>query len=613
MEADRTILLINPRGFCAGVVRAIQAVEDAIHAYGAPVYVRRHIVHNSDVVEGLEKKGAIFVQELDDVPDDAVVVLSAHGVSTAVRHAAHDRQLRVVDTTCPLVSKVHQEVVRHYQAGRHIILIGHAGHPEIVGTMGQLPPGAISLVGSEHEVAAINLPPNTLVAYAVQTTFSVNESAHIIACIEQRFKNVQAPRSSDICYATTNRQAAVEQVAPLCDHLIVVGDDISSNANRLLEVGSACGIESGQLVKSGDDIDMALLDNVSTVAVTAAASTPEEGVRSVVDALAHQWGGTVVEIDGRPETAKFKPVDVLVASACPSSGGKFDQKIDTIKRDVDNFLAAALPNKPGAEGRLTDAMRYATIGAGKRLRALLTLAAGELFGAHYPRLLRVACAVECIHAQSLIHDDLPAMDNDDLRRGKPTLHRQYDEATAILAGDALLALAFRIIADEATDPDPAIRATLVMHLADAIGFSGLAGGQMIDLYPSPHPSAADLASCHALKTGKLFDFALLAGGIIGRATPAQRAALSGYSKALGSAFQVRDDILDEVGSEDVVGKKLRKDAQSSRFNAVTALGLEGAIEFCETKAEQCRKISSTFGDRGKFLAHLSDFSISRAF
>jgi len=279
------LLIPAPRGFCAGVDRAIEIVERAIAKYGAPVYVRHEIVHNRFVVEGLKAKGAIFVEELDDVPDGAPVIFSAHGVPKAIPAAATARGLDWLDATCPLVSKVHRQAERQLEAGRHIIFIGHEGHPEVIGTFGQVPEGTMTLVETVDDVATLNFSTDTALAFLTQTTLSVDDTAEIIAALQARYPQINAPRAEDICYATSNRQAAVKAIAPDCDLLFVIGAPNSSNSMRLVEVSDRCGTPA-KLVQRANEIDPAWLDGVTTLGLTAGASAPESLVREVVDFIA---------------------------------------------------------------------------------------------------------------------------------------------------------------------------------------------------------------------------------------------------------------------------------------------------------------------------------------
>ena len=301
-----TVLLASPRGFCAGVERAIAIVERAIASYGRPVFVRHEIVHNRFVVERLEAMGAIFVEELQDVPDDRPVVFSAHGVSRAVVSEARSRKLLYLDATCPLVSKVHHEATRHHTSGRHVLLIGHRGHPEVVGTMGQLPPGAITLVETVEDARTIEVPEPSRLAYTTQTTLSVDEAAGIIAALRRRFPMIHGPKTDDICYATTNRQQAVKAIAPGADLVIVLGSANSSNARRLVEVALAHGARAAILLASARDLDERVLEGVERLGITAGASTPEELVAGLLDALGRRFAVEIEEISVTAETTHFR-------------------------------------------------------------------------------------------------------------------------------------------------------------------------------------------------------------------------------------------------------------------------------------------------------------------
>jgi 4-hydroxy-3-methylbut-2-enyl diphosphate reductase len=300
-----TILLAAPRGFCAGVDRAILIVEKALERFGAPVYVRHEIVHNRYVVEGLEAKGAIFVDELTDVPDGVPVVFSAHGVPKAVPTEAERRQLFYVDATCPLVSKVHREAEHHFEAGRHIILIGHEGHPEVVGTMGQLPEGAVTLVENVAQAERVRISDPAKLAFITQTTLSVDDTAAIVAALQQRFPEIAGPRREDICYATTNRQAAVKAIAAKADAMLVVGAPNSSNSMRLVEVAKVAGCSRAMLVQRAADIDWALLAGVRALGVSAGASAPEVLVQEVIEACRQRFTVAVEEVRVIDEDVHF--------------------------------------------------------------------------------------------------------------------------------------------------------------------------------------------------------------------------------------------------------------------------------------------------------------------
>lgn len=279
------LLIAAPRGFCAGVDRAIEIVERALERFGAPVYVRHEIVHNKYVVDGLRAKGAVFVEELDEVPDGAPVIFSAHGVPRAVPAAATARGLAWLDATCPLVSKVHRQAERQIEAGRHIVFVGHRGHPEVIGTLGQVPEGAMTLIETEEDVAALSFPPGTPLSFLTQTTLSVDDTAGIIAALRQRYPEIAGPRAEDICYATSNRQAAVKAIAGDCQLVLVIGAPNSSNSLRLVEVAQRCGARS-ELVQRASDVRPEWLDGVTTLGLTAGASAPEELVREVVARIA---------------------------------------------------------------------------------------------------------------------------------------------------------------------------------------------------------------------------------------------------------------------------------------------------------------------------------------
>ena len=278
------LLIAAPRGFCAGVDRAIEIVERALQKYGAPVYVRHEIVHNRYVVDSLKAKGAIFVDELDEVPDDAPVVFSAHGVPKTVPAEAERRKMLYVDATCPLVSKVHRQAERQIEKGQHILFIGHVGHPEVIGTMGQVPEGRITLVETVEDVAKLDFSPDDALSYLSQTTLSVDDTREIIRALEERFPQIVAPKAEDICYATSNRQAAVKQIAASCDLVLVIGAPNSSNSLRLVEVADRMGTNA-RLIQRADEIDPSWLEGVGTVGLTAGASAPEKLVREVVDRL----------------------------------------------------------------------------------------------------------------------------------------------------------------------------------------------------------------------------------------------------------------------------------------------------------------------------------------
>ncbi|MBV0913274.1 4-hydroxy-3-methylbut-2-enyl diphosphate reductase [Anianabacter salinae] len=305
------LYLAAPRGFCAGVDRAIKIVEMALQKWGAPVYVRHEIVHNKYVVDGLRAQGAVFVEELDDCPPDRPVIFSAHGVPKAVPAEAARREMVYVDATCPLVSKVHIEAERHHEQGRQMVMIGHAGHPETLGTMGQLPDGEVILVETVDDVAGIEVRDPDALAFITQTTLSVDDTAGIVAALKARVPNIVGPHKEDICYATTNRQAAVKAMAPGCDALLVIGAPNSSNSKRLVEVGAQAGCRYAQLVQRAADIDWRALEGIRSVGITAGASAPEVLVNEVIDAFRARFDVTVKPVVTAEENVEFKVPRVL--------------------------------------------------------------------------------------------------------------------------------------------------------------------------------------------------------------------------------------------------------------------------------------------------------------
>ena len=300
------VLLAAPRGFCAGVERAIKIVEGALEQYGAPVYVRHEIVHNKYVVDELREKGAVFVEELDEAPNDRPVVFSAHGVPKSVPAEAQRRGMFFVDATCPLVSKVHIEAARHHERGLQIVMIGHEGHPETIGTMGQLPEGEVILVETVEDVAALEPRDAEKLAYITQTTLSVDDTAEIVAALTTRFPDIKGPHKEDICYATTNRQAAVKAMAEQIEALVVVGAPNSSNSKRLVEVGANAGCKHAVLVQTAADIDWRWFDTIETVGVTAGASAPEVLVQEVIDAFGARFDVSVEVIETAKEDVVFR-------------------------------------------------------------------------------------------------------------------------------------------------------------------------------------------------------------------------------------------------------------------------------------------------------------------
>ncbi|MEM9579314.1 MAG: 4-hydroxy-3-methylbut-2-enyl diphosphate reductase [Pseudomonadota bacterium] len=310
-KSPLTLYLAAPRGFCAGVDRAIKIVEMALEKWGAPVYVRHEIVHNKYVVDGLKDKGAIFVEELDECPDDRPVIFSAHGVPKAVPSRAEERRMLYVDATCPLVSKVHIEAERHHDRGLQIVMIGHAGHPETVGTMGQLPHGEVLLVEEPADVAQLTVRDPAKLAYVTQTTLSIDDTAAVVDALQARFPDIQGPHKEDICYATTNRQEAVKAMAAKTSAMLVVGAPNSSNSRRLVEVGARAGCSYAQLVQRAADIDWRALGDLGSIGITAGASAPDVLIQEVIDAFRARYDVSVEVVETAVESVEFKVPRVL--------------------------------------------------------------------------------------------------------------------------------------------------------------------------------------------------------------------------------------------------------------------------------------------------------------
>jgi 4-hydroxy-3-methylbut-2-en-1-yl diphosphate reductase len=312
------VLLAEPRGFCAGVDRAIEIVERALEVFGAPVYVRHEIVHNKFVVEDLRSKGAVFVDEVDDAPDGSLLIFSAHGVSQAVRQRANQRGLKVIDATCPLVTKVHLELLRHLKNGDQVVLIGHAGHPEVEGTMGQAPAGSVLLISTPEDAETLVVDNPDKLAYVTQTTLSVDDTTEVITALRRRFPNVQAPKREDICYATSNRQMAVKELAGRVDMVLVIGSKNSSNSNRLREVAERSGCMA-HLIDGPEDIDPSWLEGNARIGVTAGASAPEVLVQRVIDFLRARGASSVARLAVTEENVTFNLPEELRPHA-PAGG-----------------------------------------------------------------------------------------------------------------------------------------------------------------------------------------------------------------------------------------------------------------------------------------------------
>ena len=310
-KLKKTLILAAPRGFCAGVDRAIRIVEVALEKYGAPVYVRHEIVHNKRVVGDLAAKGAVFVKELDEVPTGAPVIFSAHGVAKSVHERAADENMIALDATCPLVTKVHIEAERHEKQGHHIFLIGHAGHPEVIGTMGQVEEGSMTLIETLEDALTVEPPANVKLAFATQTTLSVDDTGQIISALQHRFPDISGPRGEDICYATTNRQQAVKELAPQTDFFLVIGAENSSNSKRLVEVARNGGAAESQLIADADALDLSILDNAQTIGLSAGASAPEVLVDEVIAKLSTRFELQIEHQNFIAENLTFKLPSLL--------------------------------------------------------------------------------------------------------------------------------------------------------------------------------------------------------------------------------------------------------------------------------------------------------------
>ena len=310
-KLKKRLILAAPRGFCAGVDRAIKIVEVALEKYGAPVYVRHEIVHNKRVVSDLAAAGAVFVKELDEVPSGAPVIFSAHGVAKSVHKAADDLNMIAIDATCPLVTKVHNEAGRHSRKGRHILLIGHAGHPEVIGTMGQVPSGDMTLIETVEDALAFEAPENTELAFSTQTTLSVDDTSEIISVLQHRFPEISGPRGEDICYATTNRQNAVKKLSEHCDLVIVIGADNSSNSKRLVETALVAGAKQAVLVADATMLDFDMIASAENIGLSAGASAPEVLINEVIDALNNHFNLDIEHLNLVMETMHFKLPPIL--------------------------------------------------------------------------------------------------------------------------------------------------------------------------------------------------------------------------------------------------------------------------------------------------------------
>ncbi|MFB8144042.1 4-hydroxy-3-methylbut-2-enyl diphosphate reductase [Streptomyces parvus] len=595
-SAQPRVLLAEPRGACAGVHRAIETVERALEIHGAPVYVRKQIVHNEHVVRELEGRGARFVDTEEEVPTGAVCVFSAHGVSPRVRDNARRRELTVIDATCPLVAKVHQEAIRFARDKDTLILIGHVGHEEIEGTYGEAPERTV-VVGSVEEARRLDLPPDARAAYLTQTTLSVDDTAEIVAVLRERFPALTGPASADICYASQNRQNAVKAIARRSDLVLVVGSANSSNSLRLVEVARAAGA-AARLLPDPELLDAAWLAGVRTVGLTAGASVPEAQVRRVLELLAELGFGEVDTEVTATENVVFRlPPELeeqaMATGGAPAAGADAavaraaasEKLLDRVNHRIGELLSAEEARWSAVDPRVAvpvAAVAELVAAGGKRLRPLFCLT-GYLAAegtADDDAVVDAAAALELLHAFALIHDDI--MDNSPTRRGAPTVHaahtelharqgwagesRRYGEGVALLAGDLALSYANRL-AGRLTGPAAKVWHELVSEMII---------GQQLDiaLAAEMRPDR-DLARWVAVcKSGRYTIHRPLALGAAIAGRPGLNGAFEAYGVAAGEAFQLRDDLLDAFGDAALTGKPTGLDLDEHKMTLLIALAAD---------------------------------------
>ncbi|WP_306454812.1 4-hydroxy-3-methylbut-2-enyl diphosphate reductase [Streptomyces sp. WZ.A104] len=597
-SALQRVLLAEPRGACAGVHRAIETVERALRIHGAPVYVRKQIVHNEHVVRELEGRGARFVETEEEVPAGAVCVFSAHGVSPQVRENARRRELTVIDATCPLVAKVHQEAVRFARDMDTLILIGHVGHEEIEGTYGEAPERTV-VVGSVEEARRLDLPPDVRAAYLTQTTLSVDDTAGIVAVLRERFPELTGPASADICYASQNRQNAVKAIAGRSDLVLVVGSANSSNSLRLVEVARAAGAEA-RLLPDPELLDPAWLEGVRTVGLTAGASVPEIQVERALRLLAELGYGDLETEVTATENVVFKLPPELEEQSMAKHGGDTvagppaavergvveeacGKLLDRVDRRIEELLRAEEARWNAVDARVAvpvSVIAELIAAGGKRLRPLFCLTGYLAAGGATDEdtVVDAAAALELLHAFALIHDDI--MDNSPTRRGVPTVHaaytdlharrawagesRRYGEGVAILAGDLALSYANRL-AGRLTGPAAEVWHELAAEMII---------GQQLDIALAAEVKAdPDLARWVAVcKSGRYTIHRPLALGAAIAGRPGLNGVFEAYGVAAGEAFQLRDDLLDAFGDAAVTGKPTGLDLDEHKMTLLLALG-----------------------------------------
>ncbi|WP_327288712.1 4-hydroxy-3-methylbut-2-enyl diphosphate reductase [Streptomyces sp. NBC_01198] len=591
-SGGKKVILAEPRGFCAGVRRAVEIVERALEIHGAPVYVRKQIVHNEYVVRDLEERGARFVESETEVPNGAVCVFSAHGVSPQVRANAAERGLTVIDATCPLVAKVHQEARRYARDGRTLILVGHADHEEIEGTFGEAPDRTV-IVQDADEARRLDLPPGVPVSYLTQTTLSVDDTTEIVSILHERFPGLTGPGTDDVCYASQNRQNSVKSLAGRSDLVLVVGSANSSNSVRMVEVAEDAGARARLLPDAGH-LDPEWLAGVRTVGLSAGASAPEVLVEEVIERLA-ALGFTDVETEVTTvEDVVFRPPSGLER---PAAGDGADdvraELLDRVSARIEELLNSEIAHWGSVDARAAvpvEAVRELVAAGGKRLRPTFCvsgfLAAGGSLGdsAAADAVVAAAAGLELLHASALIHDDV--LDNSPTRRGVPTVHarhagvhaelgwtgeaRRFGEGVAILAGDLAFSYAHRLAGGL-----PAAAREIWMHLG-----TEMLVGQHLDIAlaaeASPDPELARwIAVC---KSGRYTIHRPLSLGASIAGRPDLQAAFEAYGLAAGEAFQLRDDLLDAFGDSAATGKPAGLDVSEHKMNLLLALAATGDAE-----------------------------------
>jgi (E)-4-hydroxy-3-methyl-but-2-enyl pyrophosphate reductase len=594
-SGGKKVILAEPRGFCAGVRRAIEIVERALELHGAPVYVRKQIVHNEHVVRELEERGARFVESETEVPDGAVCIFSAHGVSPQVRDSAAERNLNVIDATCPLVAKVHQEARRYARDERTVILVGHADHEEIEGTYGEAPERTV-IVQDAEEARRLDLPPGADVSYLTQTTLSLDDTSEIVSILTERFPGLTGPGTDDVCYASQNRQNSVKSIAARSDLVLVVGSANSSNTVRMVEVAQDAGTRAYLLPDAGH-LDPEWLAGVTTVGLSAGASAPELLVEQVVTRLAELGYADVETEVTAVETVVFRPPLGLEPPPSRGRGAEADdacaELLDRVSARIEELLSAEIAHWGAVDARAAvpvEAVRELVAAGGKRLRPTFCisgyLAAGGTLAdtAGADAVVAAAAGLELLHAHALIHDDV--LDNSPTRRGEPTVHarhaaahaalgwagepRRYGEGVAILAGDLAFGYAHRLAGGL-----PEHARQIWMHLG-----TEMLVGQHLDIALAAE-AVPDVDLARWIAVGKSGRYTIqrplsLGAALAGR--PDLQAAFEAYGLAAGEAFQLRDDLLDAFGDSEATGKPAGLDVSEHKMNLLLALAATGDPE-----------------------------------